>query len=1004
MKKTLLLCLAVLMCGSVIAVPATATRADDKPKVTINVEQIFGVMPDDYIGSMQLSEVNTSEEDYLIGRYYPIVGMGYANDSLYVGDTGYGRMHILSSDLSHRSVFGSLGMGDNKYQLPSDVNFDKDGNAYITDLYNCSVTVVDKRGTFVKRFGVEGTENGQFVAPGGVCVDGSGNIFVSDGITARIQKFDSNFNYVATFGKTTDKLQPISPGALRIGPNGNVFVADYKNGVIFEYTVDGKFVKTNVTLPDDKKFRAMGPFGFDKDGNYWIVDRSPGGDTVRLIGADGSIKKSVDVGEGDNICDGLTVGPDGVYVHVIGVPTQGQFQPDNPFFLPSNQTLYKLDFQGKVVQTLKNDPSANGRGGEVMGVAVDSKGNVYAVSRKAFAGDKLTSKVFVYSPDGNLKDTITASSLNLAASASIQNITIDSYDNIYYVIGDTSSGYVIKTGDTTMTFGKEDIVDPTYVATDRMDNVYVGDNQKKQVTVFTNQGRKRDEIRVNSSIRAIAVDPYRNIAVAAETSISVVDKKGRDVGTMGGGGRKDGNVYYPTGLIYTDKGGIIVADSENGRLQIFDKNDAGKFKLAYTSPRMFYCAAGLFWGKDNKLYVADMSHNVIYKLAIPGYLAPGTGDSGPRPPMPPQPPAPQIIPSDGEVTFNPKEIKTTAGTVFESNIDIKYATNVFGVNVKIKFDPKYAKFEKAEAGTFLSSDGNYNIFYVNDKEKDKGIVELVGPMRTGNVSGMDGSGTLAKLRFTATNQGDTKLEISEIKVKDPNLDDIQVTTLTAKVAIMPPDSVPPVLNVTSGKCAFDPNTVVTGKTEAGAKVEYDFDGKTTQSQVFADGSFTIKLVLKNGENKLTVRAIDPAGNVTEKKLALLLKTRSVIIMWLDKLDYIANNQSAKFTVAPTSIGGSTYVPFRKLGELLNCQILWDANEKKATYIYEDDCTGDKTVLEAWIGKSIGKKNGSVIDFKKAPVVLKGNTMVPLRAISEGLNAMVEYEATEKRITLTFPKP
>jgi sugar lactone lactonase YvrE len=1003
MKKYLLIFMAIVLGATMFVLPKT--WAEDKPKVSINIEQIFGVMPDDYIGSMQLSDVNTSEEDYLIGNYYPIVCMGFNGDNLFVGDTSYGRIHILSGDLSHRNIFGSLGMGDNKYQLPSDINFDKDGNAYITDLYNCYVTKVDKRGSFVKRFGVEGTENGQFLAPAGVCVDGSGNVYVSDGITARVQKFDSSFNYVTTFGKTTDKLQLVAPGAIRMGSNGDVFVADYKNGVIFEYTTDGKFVKTFVNPPAEKKIRAIGQFDFDKDGNIWIVDRAPGNVNLTLCSSDGSVKKTFKVGDGDAICDGLTVGPDGVYVHVMGIPTSPNgYSPDNPFFFPTIQTLYKLDFSGKVSTTFKSDPAAEGRGGEIMGVAVDSKGYVYSVSRKAVSGDKENSKVHIFKPDGSLSDTITGSDLNIPAGATIKNVTIDSYDNVYFVIAESSVGYVVKMSGSNSTFGKEDIIDPSYIVTDRMDNIYVGDNGKKQVTVFTNQGRKRDEIRVNSVVRAIAVDPYRNIAVASDTSISVVDKKGRDIGTMGGGGRKDGSVYYPTGIVFTDKGGVIVSDTENGRIQIFDRTDTGKFKLAYTSPRAFYCAGGLFWGKDNKLYMTDMLHNVIYKLSIPGYLPPGTGDAGPRPPMPPQPPAPQVIPSDGELSFNPKEIKATAGTVFDCAIDVKYATNIFGVGLKIKFDPKFMKFEKAEAGTFLSSDGNYNIFYINDKEKDKGLVELIGPLRTGSVSGMDGSGTLIKLRFNATNQGETKIEMTDVIVKDPNLDNIQVTTLTGKVTIAPPDSIPPVLNITTPNCAFESMTTISGKTEVGAKVEFDFDGKTNTVQVFNDGSFSIRIVLKAGENKVSVRSSDAAGNVTEKKLTLQLKIRNIVIMWIDKLEYLANSQSAKFTVPPMIIGGSTYVPFRKLGELLNCKIEWNANERKATYIYDDSCTGEKIVLEAWIGKSIGKKNGAVIDFKKTPQIVKGNTMVPLRAISEGLGALVEYEATERRITLTHPKP
>ncbi|HNW32438.1 MAG TPA: hypothetical protein PKN77_07180, partial [Caldisericia bacterium] len=110
MKKALALIVAVAVLAGLPVIMARNTVASD---VKITVEQVYGVMPDSYIGSFNLSGPNTVESDYMVGYYYPMCAMKVTSDgNLIVADTAYGRVHVLGSDLSHKSVFGSLGFGD----------------------------------------------------------------------------------------------------------------------------------------------------------------------------------------------------------------------------------------------------------------------------------------------------------------------------------------------------------------------------------------------------------------------------------------------------------------------------------------------------------------------------------------------------------------------------------------------------------------------------------------------------------------------------------------------------------------------------------------------------------------------------------------------------------------------------------------------------------------------------------------------------------------------------
>jgi DNA-binding beta-propeller fold protein YncE len=51
------------------------------------------------------------------------------------------------------------------------------------------VQYFNANGSFLGKWGSQGTGDGQFDLPAGVAVDGSGNVFVADSDNHRIQKF-----------------------------------------------------------------------------------------------------------------------------------------------------------------------------------------------------------------------------------------------------------------------------------------------------------------------------------------------------------------------------------------------------------------------------------------------------------------------------------------------------------------------------------------------------------------------------------------------------------------------------------------------------------------------------------------------------------------------------------------------------------------------------------------------------------------------------------------------
>ena len=82
---------------------------------------------------------------------------------------------------------------DGQFRQPTDVAWDTQGNAFISDGYiNSRVAKYDKTGHWVTSFGEPGSGPGQLNTPHSIANDAQGNIYVADRGNRRIQVFDAN--------------------------------------------------------------------------------------------------------------------------------------------------------------------------------------------------------------------------------------------------------------------------------------------------------------------------------------------------------------------------------------------------------------------------------------------------------------------------------------------------------------------------------------------------------------------------------------------------------------------------------------------------------------------------------------------------------------------------------------------------------------------------------------------------------------------------------------------
>jgi hypothetical protein len=152
---------------------------------------------------------------------------------------------------------------DGMFRQVTDVTWDPDGNAYISDGYvNSRIAKVDKNGNWVKSWGEPGDQPGQLSTPHSIAADARGNVYVADRGNRRIQVFDTDGKFLRQFtidlpvkpdarpaigNKPTQTSGPMSPGApwtvcITPGPTQVLYASDAFPGRVYKLSLEGKIL------------------------------------------------------------------------------------------------------------------------------------------------------------------------------------------------------------------------------------------------------------------------------------------------------------------------------------------------------------------------------------------------------------------------------------------------------------------------------------------------------------------------------------------------------------------------------------------------------------------------------------------------------------------------------------------------------------------------------------------------------------------------------------------
>lgn len=148
-----------------------------------------------------------------------------------VGASPDGRIWVGTKD--RVQVFSDKGeffaaAAEGQFKSPSGIAFDSGKDqAFIVDGAACCVLVCNLSGTFLRKFGSEGSKDGQFKNPMGIAMytASSDGVVVSDTGNNRLQLFNTNGVHVRTIGKSLiGGLK--NPCGVCVNPSGLIVVAD----------------------------------------------------------------------------------------------------------------------------------------------------------------------------------------------------------------------------------------------------------------------------------------------------------------------------------------------------------------------------------------------------------------------------------------------------------------------------------------------------------------------------------------------------------------------------------------------------------------------------------------------------------------------------------------------------------------------------------------------------------------------------------------------------------
>ena len=163
---------------------------------------------------------------------------------------------------------------DGSFMWPTSVALDKSGNTYVADEWLNRITVFDKNGRCIGKWGTPGDGDGEINCPSGLAFDSEDNLYLVDSENHRVQLFTKEGKFLSKWGHNGSGDGEFNyPWGIEIDLNGDVYVADWRNDRIQKFAPDGRFLmKLGTSGQGDGEFNRPTGAAVDKEGLIYVTD------------------------------------------------------------------------------------------------------------------------------------------------------------------------------------------------------------------------------------------------------------------------------------------------------------------------------------------------------------------------------------------------------------------------------------------------------------------------------------------------------------------------------------------------------------------------------------------------------------------------------------------------------------------------------------------------------------------------------------------------------------
>ena len=274
--------------------------------------------------------------------------------NLYVAERNSGTIRKVSQQGVAVTVAGSAGAsgsadgagGAARFNEPTRLEADIDGNLYVTDTGNSTIRQVSASGAVTTLAGAAGqcgsvdgnAGNARFCNPQGITLDRNGNLYVADTANHTIRRIDRANNVTTVAGVagacgSADgrgaQARFCEPQDIKVDDDGYLYVADTANSTIREISPSGE-VRTIAGAAGQcgsvdgqgatARFCRQAGLTIDGAGNLFVADTGNG--TIRRIGTSGEVNTVIGVAGTRNVVLGPLPGslnaPRGITVLAAG--------------------------------------------------------------------------------------------------------------------------------------------------------------------------------------------------------------------------------------------------------------------------------------------------------------------------------------------------------------------------------------------------------------------------------------------------------------------------------------------------------------------------------------------------------------------------------------------------------------------------------------------------------------------------------------------------------------